>query len=101
MTVLTRHDCLNHPLREAVARCAACRSFFCRECISEHEGRMICAPCLGANNPPVTSGEKSRLLECAGWLGALFCLLGLWMVFYSLGRLLASLPSSFHDNLLR
>ena len=35
--------CLLHPVREAVARCKGCEEYFCRECVGEHDGEMLCA----------------------------------------------------------
>ena len=32
--------------REAVARCPECTQFFCRECITEHDDRVLCSACL-------------------------------------------------------
>jgi hypothetical protein len=101
MTLLTRHDCLHHPLREAVARCAVCRGFYCRECVSEHEGRMICAPCLAAPAALTETQGVPRLRNAGAWFLALLCLTFWWILFYCLGRLLSSMPSSFHDNILQ
>jgi hypothetical protein len=38
--------CWNHELREAVCRCPRCGRSFCRECVTEHESRLLCAACL-------------------------------------------------------
>lgn len=38
--------CWNHETREAVCLCLECGRSFCRECVSEHEGRLLCAACL-------------------------------------------------------
>jgi hypothetical protein len=38
--------CWNHEAREAVCRCPACGHSYCRECVSEHQGRLLCAGCL-------------------------------------------------------
>ena len=40
--------CFKHLSREAVARCPECSKFYCRECVTEHEGRMMCRSCLDA-----------------------------------------------------
>jgi hypothetical protein len=45
--VLTQR-CWNHEAREAVCRCPQCRRGFCRECVAEHDGRLLCAACLRA-----------------------------------------------------
>src|SRR2546430_14993932 len=42
-----RHaHCLFHPLREAAARCPHCGGTFCRECVTDEEGKLACPPCL-------------------------------------------------------
>ncbi len=38
--------CWNHEAREAVCRCPVCGRSFCRECVTEHESRLLCASCL-------------------------------------------------------
>ncbi len=49
MTVHTVHQrCRNHEWREAVCRCPSCGNSFCRECVSEHEFRLLCASCIHA-----------------------------------------------------
>jgi hypothetical protein len=40
--------CWNHEAREAACRCPGCGRSYCRECVSEHEGRLMCASCLSA-----------------------------------------------------
>ena len=99
MDDLTHQRCFNHLLREAVARCPKCRHYFCRECVTEHEDRVLCASCLNASANADTDGT--------GRLGALVrvvhFVLGtilLWVFFYHLGQLLLSLPSAFHEGTL-
>jgi len=49
MTAPTVHQrCRNHEAREAVCRCPSCGNSFCRECVSEHEFRLLCASCIHA-----------------------------------------------------
>ncbi len=43
---LSGKRCFNHAGREAAARCPGCRRFYCRECVTEHDGRVLCAECL-------------------------------------------------------
>jgi len=45
--------CWNHEAREAACRCPGCGRSYCRECVSEHEGRLLCAACLIA----ITAGR--------------------------------------------
>lgn len=96
---LAHQRCFNHVLREAVARCPQCRQFFCRECITEHDDRVICAACLSklARTPLL------RRRAFAGVAHVAECLLGLmivWFFFYLIGEGLISLPSSFHERTL-
>jgi hypothetical protein len=99
---LHRQRCVRHPDREAAARCPACGRFFCRECVTEHAGRLLCASCLHALAQP--AGELRRfslrtLLRPAGaaaaMAGGFFLLWG----FYTLaGVLLSAIPHRFHDS---
>ena len=38
--------CVRHPNRDAAARCPSCQQYFCRECVVEHDGRLLCSDCL-------------------------------------------------------
>jgi hypothetical protein len=99
MPGLVHERCFHHALREAVARCPECESFFCRECITEHEDRVICASCL---KKLVARGGSNRL-RWSWLLRVAQCLAGLllcWTVFYYTGRALLAMPSSFHDGTL-
>ena len=98
MTQLHQRQCLNHSVREAVARCPECGHFFCRECIVEHEDRVICAACLRKLLRP-KAGRGHSLVK---WL-ARFTALGLslmigWLAFYWTGRILLNIPTRFHDG---
>jgi len=96
---LSSQRCFNHAEREAAARCPSCTNFFCRECITEHDDRVICAACLRKLvRPPLFQrrglAEVLRLGQCAlGLLAASF-------FFYLAGEALVSLPSSFHEGTL-
>ena len=98
MSLPARQHCFQHPEREAIARCMECRESFCRECITEHGERLICAACLGKLAGAVKA-HAGRWRELAGAL--LTTLLGIgctWSVFYGLGRLLLMIPSTWHDR---
>ena len=94
---LGRQRCYNHAAREAVARCPECGRFYCRECVTEHEDRVLCASCLarlaGAGGP----GKKSRAALTLISQLALGILI-LWLFFVVLGKGLLALPSSFHEG---
>ena len=93
---LSQKRCFNHAARSAVARCPRCERFFCRECVTEHEGRVICASCLRRLFEP---GRTRRI--GGGVLRGLFALAGMaaaWAVFYYAGRLMLGLSSTFHEG---
>ena len=83
--------------REAVARCPSCRRYYCRECITEHDDRVLCATCLDKVPDEGRAGitRFSGLVRTAqfGW-----GLLIVWFIFYYLGRILLLIPSSFHEG---
>ena len=97
MTVLAQERCFHHGGREAVARCPECRRYYCRECIAEHEGRVVCSACLARISEH--SGTKRRggqyVLSAAGLAVAVVLL---WSVFYSAGSILLALPDEFHSG---
>jgi hypothetical protein len=92
---LTFQRCLIHADREAIARCPACASYFCRECITEHEGKFLCSTCLQCKTAPIESSHQS-----AGWFKtAVVLVVGLsvaWFFFYLIGRLLILIPPNLH-----
>lgn len=99
MLSLVHQRCLNHAAREAVARCPECRQFFCRECITEHDDRVICANCLKklARVPlfkkPAFAGLL-RLGQCA------FGIFLAWFFFHLVAESLLKLPTKFHEGTL-
>jgi hypothetical protein len=99
MNSLAYQRCFNHAQREAAARCPECTRFFCRECVTEHEDRVLCAVCL--KKLAETSSTKRRAL--ANVWRVIQCVLGIlvaWFFFFLIGEGLASLPDSFHENSL-
>jgi len=76
--------CWNHEIREAVFRCPECSRSFCRECVTEHEGRLLCAACLKARarSPVAKPGRTRRLLPAAMFVGGLLLA---WLVFFGAG----------------
>jgi hypothetical protein len=99
MAALARQRCLHHSSREAIARCLDCRQFFCRECITEHDERLVCASCLKKVAQAAAKPARRRvnlwplLQTAAGLLLAVF-------FFYLIGSALLALPDSFHDGSL-
>lgn len=94
---ISLQQCLNHPGREAVALCPGCKRSYCRECITEHDGRVLCAACLAKLTRPKAKGSgrwKVALRVVPAVAGIVFA----WMLFYLAGSFLASLPSDVHDG---
>lgn len=96
---LAYRRCFNHAQREAVARCPSCLNFYCRECITEHEDRIICAACLRklAANSQRHGRAFSRFLQLGQFIFGLFAA---WFFFYLVGEGLLSVPTSFHEGTL-
>ena len=96
---LTHQRCWNHESREAVARCPECRRYFCRECVTEHEDRVLCSACLGkllrsSEAKPRPFGPLVRLFHLIAGL------MIVWLFFYYVGQVLVALPTSFHEGTL-
>lgn len=98
MTLPVRKTCYHHLLREAVARCPECGEYFCRECVTEHHGRMLCSQCLSE----LTHGPSTRVRNWIGHLaialqGAAGFLI-IWYAFYLMGKMLLAIPHDFHEG---
>jgi hypothetical protein len=89
--------CFHHEFREAASRCPICLRYFCRECVTEHEDRVLCTECLKkvVVRESLRAGVGRRilrgLLPIAGLLMA-------WLFFYALGRALLLIPAQVHDG---
>jgi hypothetical protein len=92
---IAQERCFNHASREAVARCPECGRTFCRECISEHDDRVICAFCLKRLSKKAV--RRHRLVGLVRLAQILMGVLLLWSSFYLLGKALLNIPSSFHE----
>lgn len=99
MALLTAQRCLHHPAREAVARCPECSQFYCRECITEHDDRVVCSACL--KRIAAKKSERRRnfapVWRTAAATGGV---LVAWLFFFIVGRLLVNAPAAFHDETL-
>jgi hypothetical protein len=97
MKDLVNQRCHNHPAREAAVRCPVCKSYFCRECTTEHEDRLICSVCL----KQITTGKNAKGKRLLMPLRVIEVLVGLflaWLFFYYLGQGLMLIPTSFHEG---
>lgn len=97
MSTLQKQRCLVHLGREAVARCPQCTQYFCRECVTEHEDRVICTSCLRQ----LTAKPEKKKRNWSAFkrlVAATSGLLLAWMMFYFVGRMLLSIPAEVHDG---
>ncbi|MCL4219446.1 MAG: rhomboid family protein [Candidatus Hydrogenedentes bacterium] len=97
MSDLALQKCHLHLVREAVARCPSCRRFFCRECVTEHAGRMMCVSCLD-NTIETEAASGSRLGGIVNMAQLLVAILLSWLFFALLGQGLLNVPSTFHED---
>lgn len=97
MSALHHTRCFNHAAREAVARCPGCRRFYCRECVTEHDDRLMCATCLaGLSELNAKTDSRWRGLIRVGQ--AVAGLAFIWLMFLLLGQALLQTPSQFHEG---
>ena len=89
MAALLKHQrCANHIDREAAVKCPSCHKHFCRECITEHDGKRLCVNCL--KDKSARKRSNKRFLGMT-FEAALFCfaLILVFLCFGYLGRRLA------------
>lgn len=99
MQNLLQQRCFNHATREAAALCLECGRFYCRECVTEHDDRVVCSGCLTK-----LAGKSLVRRAPAVRLGRFIqCLMGLliaWFFFFLIGESLLRIPTRFHDGTL-
>src|SRR5690606_28978007 len=86
----------NHGEREAVARCPSCARHYCRECVTEHDHRILCATCIAALTTETT--VHRRHLPFADLLRLGTAIFTMWIAFYVMGQALLLIPSAYHDS---
>jgi len=81
-TRLRHARCLFHPMREAAARCPHCGGTFCRECVTDEEGKLACPPCLRLMaRPPAPKPSKARRFrQVLSGVAALTCLVAIFFL---------------------
>jgi hypothetical protein len=82
--------CWNHEAREAVCRCPQCGRSFCRECVTEHETRLLCAACL-RNLVQAGAARRSRRRRMVAAAMTLAGVILAWAVFFAAGESLITL----------
>lgn len=93
MNHLSQERCFRHDLREAAGRCPSCGRCYCRECLTEHDHRLLCVTCLAklsAAEPARTrrAWRLDYLYPVAGFLLA-------YTLFYWLGQTLILATTDF------
>ena len=94
---VNRLRCFYHEFREAACRCPICRRYFCRECVTEHDDRLLCVECLKT----IVAGQAARLSGVRRVLRGVLTVAGIltaWLFFYAIGRTLLLIPSAVHDG---
>jgi hypothetical protein len=99
MPDITQQRCRNHVKREAVACCPSCGRYFCRECITEHEDKVLCAACL--RNLVDPARQQTRHFQGLIRSGQLLLgILILYITFYYVAEILLAIPTEFHEGTL-
>lgn len=98
MAALDVHQrCWNHEAREAVCRCVSCSRSYCRECVSEHEGRLLCAACLALTGK-AKSARRSLFRRAAPALMIAGGLLLAWLTYWAMGELVINTARGLHTR---
>ena len=97
MVPLSALRCNHHGEREAAALCTRCRKPYCRECVTEHEGAVLCNVCLARPQRVTKQGLRFglALLSCGVFTVSL---LSLVLVFALVGKVLLVIPSELHEG---
>jgi hypothetical protein len=94
---ISSRRCFIHPDREAAARCPDCERYYCRECVTEHEGRVLCSSCLKkVRRQPLA--RRFRLATIGRLVQCFVSFVILWTIFYYLGHGLLNISSVFHEG---
>ena len=81
--------CFHHERREAVCRCPQCRRSFCRECVTEHENRLVRAACLRASAKAAKAPRtRGRAAEVGMALGGLLLA---WAIFFGAAEIVITI----------
>ena len=97
MNSLTALRCIHHGSREAAALCASCRKPFCRECVTEHAGVVLCTGCLRQPERGNTRRLRPGLLLLSSCVLSA-SLVGLILLFALLGKTLLNLPAELDQD---
>jgi hypothetical protein len=93
-------QCTRHAGRPAAARCPQCRRFFCRECVAEHRGRLLCAECLDDATRSIAPSQPGWGQALGKGLALIFALTLVWMFWSWAGWQLARWQHATHEGAL-
>jgi hypothetical protein len=97
MRVLAALRCNNHADREAAALCASCGRPQCRECVTEHAGRLLCGQCL-ARQAVSRVRDGSWRTHVAATIMLAVAVLSAVSFFFLVGKLLTKVPPAVHEG---
>ena len=89
--------CFNHANREPVAKCPHCNRFYCRECITEHNRKLVCSKCL----EEITSKDEKKsntMVALCEFLIMLIGFSGVMFILAILGWFLMQIPNDIHTG---
>jgi hypothetical protein len=98
MSQVAARKCVRHQEREAVARCPSCGEHFCRECVVEHAGVLLCAACLAREAATVAGARRTDWRRLGELALTATCVALLWVVFYGFGQFLKIIPPKVHEG---
>jgi hypothetical protein len=96
MMAIAQERCFRHDLREAAGRCPSCRRYYCRECLTELDHRLLCVPCLAKLQAPQYAAVKRKWRFDYAY--PLIGLLIAFTLFYWLGQTLILATTDFRAD---
>jgi hypothetical protein len=98
---LIQQRCWNHDTREAVCRCPECGRSYCRECVTEHEARLLCSACLKVVAGDARRGRDRGVLRSVKLAPTAMLVGGLalaWCIFFAAGETLIWISSRLEQT---
>lgn len=89
--------CVRHESREAAARCTGCSREFCRECVVDHGGRLLCVTCIAKLVHDAKEAPR-RWKAVRHGLSTGAALFVAWVAFFWVGTLLLKIPAAVHEG---
>jgi uncharacterized paraquat-inducible protein A len=87
--------CRNHIERQAACRCPGCGFDFCRECVTEHDERLLCSRCMAELGASGTRPSRSKTIGTIAQ--AVAGIAAAWIFFFLAGELTSMVVSPSHE----